>query len=80
MLSLNFSRDQFRFLLSPLAADLCPHFKERLKWRVLEPRPTTSYHEDEATPPPSASEDGVLSDDSVFLPGSGLARHLYREG
>ena len=62
-----------------MAADLCPHFTEGLKWKVLEPRAARPDQESETTPLPVSDKDGVLPEEFVFLPGSGLAKRLYRE-
>ena len=73
-------RDQFRFLLSPLASDLHHIFTQQLKWKALEPR---SEQQDLSDPAPSSSssslQEGVLSEGQVFLPGAGLVKRLYKE-
>ena len=45
-----------------------------MKWASLEPRPHELDHEEE---PGSSSSPGVLDDQQLFLPGSGITKKLY---
>ena len=68
-------RQPFRFLLNNSASELYDHFTNHLKWASLEPRPHGSEHEEE--PASSTRSPGVLDEQQLFLPGSGITKKLY---
>ena len=68
-------RQPFRFLLNNGASELYDHFTN-LNWASLEPRPHEVEHEEEGTSSGTSSP-GVLDEQQLFLPGSGITKKLY---
>ena len=75
LVSLFGCRQPFRFLLNNSASELYDHFTSHLKWASLESRPHELEHEVE--PASSTSSPGVLDEQQLFLPGSGITKKLY---
>ena len=75
LVSLFGCRQPFRFLLNSGASELYDHFTNHFKWASLEPRPHEMEHEEELAS--STSSPGVLEEQQLFLPGSGITKKLY---